>query len=125
MEYDMKSRLTKLRETLELTKSKFAEKLGLTYPAISLIESGRNALTDQNINLICLTFKVNETWLRTGRGPMFNQAVPGEGELLDIFRKLSPHMRQSILKITQDLLEAQEKADTLEIDEAFEAKNRA
>jgi transcriptional regulator with XRE-family HTH domain len=125
MEYDMKSRLTELRETLELTKSKFAEKLGLTYTAISHIESGKNALTDQNINLICLTFKVNETWLRTGEGPMFNQAVPGEEELLDIFRQLSPHMRQSILKITEDLLEAQEKADTPETDEAHEAKNRA
>ncbi|MDR3114441.1 MAG: helix-turn-helix domain-containing protein [Treponema sp.] len=121
----MKSRLTTLRKTLELTKSKFAERLGLTYPAISLIESGKNALTDQNINLICLTFKVNETWLRTGRGSMFNQAVPGEEELLDIFRKLSPPIRQSILKITQDLLEAQKKADTLETDEASEAKNRA
>jgi transcriptional regulator with XRE-family HTH domain len=112
MKQDMGNRLTELRETLELTKSKFAEKMGLTYPAISLIESGKNALTSQNINLICLTFKVNETWLRTGNGPMFNKEVPGEWELLDIFRKLSPSMRKSILKITQDLLEAQEKADT-------------
>ncbi|MDR2392807.1 MAG: hypothetical protein LBD93_01415 [Treponema sp.] len=52
------------------------------------------------------------------------QAVPGEEELLSIFRKLSPHIRQSILKITQDLLEAQTKADTQEMNEVHE-KNRA
>jgi transcriptional regulator with XRE-family HTH domain len=109
MEQDIRKRVTELRETLNFTKSKFAEKIGLTYPAISLIESGKNALTSQNINLICLTFKVNETWLRTGKGPMFDKEVPDEQELLGIFRKLSPPLRRSILKITQDLLEAQEK----------------
>jgi transcriptional regulator with XRE-family HTH domain len=107
---EMRSRVSKLRTALGLTKSKFAEKLGLTYSAISLIESGKNALTNQNINLICLIFKVNEVWLRTGRGPMFNQEAPGEEELLVIYRKLSPGMRQAIIKIVQDLLEAQEKA---------------
>jgi hypothetical protein len=43
--------------------------------------------------------------------------VPDEDELLEIFRKLSPHIRQSILKITQDFLEAQEKAAALETNE--------
>jgi transcriptional regulator with XRE-family HTH domain len=125
MEQRIENRLSELRETLGLTKSKFAENLGLTHSAISRIESGKNALTDQNINLICLTFKANETWLRTGRGPMFNEAVPCEDELLEIFRKLSPQMRQSILKITQDLLEAQEKADAPETNEDYKTKNRA
>lgn len=111
MEEDMKSRLSAIRAALGLTKSKFAEKLGLTHSAISLIESGKNTLTEQNINLICLTFQVNRSWLRTGKGSMFNKEVPGERELLDIFRKLSPPMRQSVLKITQELLEAQKKAN--------------
>jgi transcriptional regulator with XRE-family HTH domain len=107
---DMKGRVSELRKALRLNKSQFAEKLGLTHSAVSLIESGKNALTDQNVNLICLTFQVNETWLRTGMPPMFDKKVPEEGELLHIFRRLSPRMRQSILKITLDLLEAQEKA---------------
>jgi transcriptional regulator with XRE-family HTH domain len=118
MDYDMKKRVSELRKTLGLTKIKFAEKLGLTYSAISLIESGKNALTNQNINLICLTFQVNEQWLRNGIAPMFSEEAPEEKELLDIFRRLSPRMRQSILKITLDLLEAQEKADTATVSEA-------
>jgi transcriptional regulator with XRE-family HTH domain len=111
MDYELKGRVSELREALGLTKSKFAEKLGLTYSAISLIESGKNALTAQNINLICLTFKVNEDWLRTGIGPMFRGGAPDEEELLAIFRRLSPPMRQSIIKMAQDLLGAQEKAE--------------
>jgi hypothetical protein len=43
---------------------------------------------------------------------MFSREVPDEEELLDIFRKLSPSMRQSIIKITRDLLEARETAAT-------------
>jgi transcriptional regulator with XRE-family HTH domain len=110
MEQDEKGRVSELREALGLTKSKFAEKMGLTHSAISRIESGKNALTDQNINLICLTFKVNEAWLRAGSGSMFRGEAPDEEELLAVFRKLSSPMRQSIIRITRDLLEAQEKA---------------
>ncbi|MDR2795189.1 MAG: helix-turn-helix domain-containing protein, partial [Spirochaetaceae bacterium] len=102
-----------LRKTLGLNKSKFAEKLGLTHSAISLIESGKNTLTSQNINLICLTFQVNESWLRTGNGPIFNEEAPEERELLDIFRKLKSPLRQSILKIACDILEIQDKAAEL------------
>jgi transcriptional regulator with XRE-family HTH domain len=106
----MRGRLTELRESLGLNKSQFAKKLGLTQSAISLIESGKNLLTDQNIHLISLTFLVNETWLRTGEGPMFNREVSGERELLEIFRKLSPGMRHIIIKIAQELLDAQKEA---------------
>ncbi|MDR1108946.1 MAG: helix-turn-helix domain-containing protein [Spirochaetaceae bacterium] len=106
----MRGRLTELRESLGLNKSQFAQKLGLTHAAISSIELGKNPLTEQNIRLICLTFQVDEAWLRTGAGVMFTDEAPGERELLDTFRKLSPGIRQSIIKITQDLLEAQENA---------------
>ncbi|MDR1256745.1 MAG: helix-turn-helix domain-containing protein, partial [Spirochaetaceae bacterium] len=85
--------------------------LGLTHSAISQIESGKNALTDTNINLICLTFQVNEAWLRTGNGPMFGEEAPEERELLGIFRSLTPALRKTILEITRSLLDAQEKAE--------------
>ena len=69
----MNERVKELRKTLGLSGEKFGESLGTTRFAISQIETGRNNLTDQMVKLICLTYNVNEDWLRTGQGSMFNE----------------------------------------------------
>lgn len=69
----MNQRIKELRKTLGLSGEQFGEPLGVTRTAISLLESGKNNLTDQMIKLICLTYNVNEKWLRYGQGDMFNQ----------------------------------------------------
>lgn len=53
------------------TLEKFGESIGIKKSALSHIESGRNALTEQNIKAICREYNVNEEWLRTGEGEMF------------------------------------------------------
>ena len=68
----MNERIKELRKTLGLTLEKFGERLGVSKVAISLIENGKNALTDQMFKSICREFNVNENWLRTGNGEMFN-----------------------------------------------------
>ncbi|WP_018659874.1 helix-turn-helix domain-containing protein [Allofustis seminis] len=69
----MNERVKLLRETLGLSGEKFGESLGVGRMAISQIETGKNNLTDQMLKLICYTYNVNEDWLRTGQGEMFNQ----------------------------------------------------
>ncbi len=69
----MNERVKELRKTLGLSGEKFGESLGLTKMAISNIENGHYNVTDQTIKLICLTYNVNEEWLRTGQGSMFNE----------------------------------------------------
>jgi transcriptional regulator with XRE-family HTH domain len=111
MDNESKNRMIEVRKFFKLTQGQFAKSLGVKDSAISRIESGINALTEQNIKHICLSFNVDETWMRTGTGTMFGNAIPGERELLEIFRKLSPEMRQANLKISHALLEAQERGD--------------
>lgn len=67
----MNERIKELRKFLNLTMEKFGERLGVRKTAISLIESGRNNLTDQMLKAICREFNVNEEWLRMGKGEMF------------------------------------------------------
>lgn len=64
-------RLKYLREQLNINQSNFAKALKLNRSSISLIEKGERTLNDRLINLICLTFNVNEDWLRNGNEPIF------------------------------------------------------
>ena len=64
-------RVKQARKSLGLTMEKFGERLGVTKTAISLIESGKNNLTDANIKAICREFNVDYIWLTTGDKEMF------------------------------------------------------
>ena len=80
--------------------------------SIALIEGGRNT-SEQTIFAICREFNVNEEWLRTGNGKMFN-LVPEEDlyskaaasilkdndalaiEALKLYFELSPEAKKSV-----------------------------
>ena len=84
----MEERLKELRKTLNLTQQEFAEKIGVKRNTIAQYESGRNAPIDAVITLICRTYSVDETWLRTGEGEMF-QPKSRNDELLDYARRIA------------------------------------
>lgn len=66
-------RVKEIRKSLGFTLDKFGERIGLKKSALSLIENGKNVLTDGNILSICREYNVNEKWLRDGEGSMFAQ----------------------------------------------------
>jgi transcriptional regulator with XRE-family HTH domain len=104
----MNKRIIEIRKHLKFNQDTFAARLGLRRTALSMIESGKNVLTEKNIKLICLTFNVNETWLRTGRGEMFG-ASPYEKEFFEIYKNLMPETQQALLRFAKDLLKMQKK----------------
>jgi transcriptional regulator with XRE-family HTH domain len=108
MENEVTRRLVELRGFLRLKQRKFARDLGIPQTTYSAIENGKNPLQERHIRLICLTFNVNETWLCTGEGAMFEE-VAGWPEILSIFQKLSPEMRKAVLEMARGLRAAREK----------------
>lgn len=84
----MNERIKALRKELNLTLEKFGEKIGLKKSALSLIESGRNSVTEQTFKMICSAYNVNPDWLRTGSGDMF-KIVDEDDELLLLAEKLN------------------------------------
>lgn len=74
----MNERIALVRKSLGLTQEKFAEQVGLSRNFMWMIESGTRVPSDRTISDICREFNVNEMWLRTGEGEMFNQITRSE-----------------------------------------------
>jgi transcriptional regulator with XRE-family HTH domain len=114
-------RITELRKQLALTQESFAERLGIKRSTVANIETNINPLTEANIKLICMTFNVNEQWLRTGRGEMFAEnRSPLEAEILKMFRELSETAQMIIRDYIKMVLEQQKALAGKSIDETPE-----
>lgn len=74
----MNSRIKELRKALGLTQNDFGVRLGLAPNTITNYETGRREPSNQIIIAICREFNVNEEWLRTGEGEMFQDLSQGE-----------------------------------------------
>ena len=61
-----------------LTKTAFAKRLRIGQPFVSELCSGIKQPSDRTVRDICEEFNVNETWLRTGAGDMFNEITRDE-----------------------------------------------
>ena len=81
------SRIKELRNSLDLTQQKFADRLGIQRGAIANYELERNVPIDAVISLICREFNVREAWLRDGDGDML-EVKPRAEELGELVRKL-------------------------------------
>ena len=114
------SRIRQIRQSTGLSMEKFGDLIGIKKSSISLLEKGTNNPSDQTIMLICREFNVSETWLRTGKGEMFNPAPvsemdtlagqyglsPSERELLKRFITLNPTKRKAALDYLREVVEA-------------------
>ena len=66
-------RIKKVRKALNLTQQEFADQLNIKRNTVATYEVGKSNPRDAAVILICKTFNVSETWLRTGEGEMFVQ----------------------------------------------------
>lgn len=57
-----------------MTQTEFASRIGSVQNTVTGYESGRRNPSAPVIALICKEFNVNEEWLRTGEGEIFNPA---------------------------------------------------
>lgn len=89
------TRVKELRKTLNLSQTKFGEKLGVSKDVIANIELERVELKEMTAKHICRIYNVNPLWLIEGEGEMFIEIADGlledlavEYELTDIEKKV-------------------------------------
>lgn len=106
------SRIKAIRETLGLSQREFGESLGVSRDVISNIEHDRVAPKELLFHHICQLYDINECWLKTGEGEMFN-TDPGEtskyDEAFKIFKALSPEFQEYALELIKKLVEIQNR----------------
>ncbi len=75
-------RLKQLRLALHLSQENLGTALGITRSGVSSIESGSRKLSEKHIKLLLAAYpNINENWLRTGEGNMFqdnDKSILGE-----------------------------------------------
>lgn len=65
-------RIREIRTKTRFTQEKFAAELNLKQQTIAVFELGKRNPSERTISDICDKFNINEDWLRTGEGEMFN-----------------------------------------------------
>ena len=110
----MSNRIQALREALNLSQREFGERLGVSRDVISKMEYGRVQPKELLLRHICRMYKVNEHWLQTGEGEMFDIDPVESGRLeeaLRIFQTLSPEFQEYALEQIRKLAELQSKIE--------------
>lgn len=121
----MKERIKQIRKEKKLSQAKFGELLGVSRDVISNYEMGRVEPTDLFIGYLCNTFDINELWLRTGEGNMFNDnsktilddltaeynLTNTEKALIETFLDLSPSGRKTVTEYIQTAATRMKNAD--------------
>lgn len=69
----MDERIKELRKALDLNQTEFGNRIGIKQGTVTGYETGNRMPTDAVLLSICREFDVNETWLRTGEGEMFER----------------------------------------------------
>lgn len=70
----MNNRIKEIRKQAKLSQEKFGNAIGVSRDTIANIEADRIEIKEIFITSICREFNVNEEWLRTGNGEMYNLA---------------------------------------------------
>lgn len=104
---EIKDRIKQIRTAVGITQVKFAKRIAVVASYISEVESGVREINERGIRLICAEFNVNEKWLRTGQGVMFNEDLSAiESEVLGIFKSLEKPFQDVAFKMLIALSES-------------------
>jgi transcriptional regulator with XRE-family HTH domain len=106
-------RVMALRHALKLTQVEFAQKILISNGFMAQLELGQRKVNDRLIKLINTTFGVNDGWLRTGAGEMFQKDVTPDYKITEaeeIFKKLNPFFQDFILDQLRKLLAYEQSA---------------
>lgn len=113
---DLCYRIRELRKAVQMNQTDFGAKIDVAQSYLTNIETAKRPVTDKIFKLVCLQpwngKFVNETWLRTGEGNMF-QELPPEDETAAAISNVLEDLgcKNSIYTLVKELLLKYERLD--------------
>ena len=125
----LKERIREIRKTLKLTQVEFGEKIGVKGNTVTNYETGLRNPTDAVLLSICREFNVNEGWLRTGEGEMFQTPDDEDAALIsEVLENPDDKFYQMLLNMVRTYRQLSPESKKVAedfIDQLFEnSKNR-
>lgn len=85
-----KERVRLIRTNAKLSQKDFAASIGVSRGYVSRLETEDLSVQDRIYKLLCSEFNVNDKWLRTGDGEMYNRALLDSFEIAESARGINP-----------------------------------
>jgi transcriptional regulator with XRE-family HTH domain len=99
-------RIKEVRQAVALPQAKFAERIAISTGYIAELELGKKNATDRIIRLIGMEYGVDEHWLKTGEGSMFNNDADMKTlKAASLFKLLNPRFQEFALNQLNELTE--------------------
>ena len=104
-------RLKAVRQALNVSQKVFAKSIFISTSYYACMETGHRKIKTSILDSISKIYNVNQEWLLTGKGGMFDTEPPDVKleELIDIFKRLNGHFQGYILDQIRNLEKIQEK----------------
>jgi transcriptional regulator with XRE-family HTH domain len=107
---DIAKRIVEIRKTLGLKQTELSASIKMSQSYIGNIENGKRKVNDRVIRLLAMTYGVNEHWLRTGMGFMFDTPVdPKIERITQNFKRLDGLLQDYVLKQVELVVEYHER----------------
>ena len=101
-------RIKAARVAINMKQIDFAKAIFVSNGYVADLEHGHSIVNDRIIHLISIVFGINEEWLKTGAGAMFNKTPEQKMErIMNLFNELNPHFQDYALKQIDQLIELQ------------------
>lgn len=84
----MKDRIKQIRVHFGLSQAQLAQRINRTPGSISLVETGKCALSPETVKDICTALHVNEEWLLTGCVDMTSAAPVDKGSVKERIKRV-------------------------------------
>jgi len=113
MNNSINERLKAVRTTLNLSQRDFSKGIFLRQSSYARIEQGKIIINERIIELVCVKYNVNKTYLKEGKGKMFSGNPPDvkQDQLNRVFNELNGLFQDYLITQAKELLKVQQKQD--------------
>ena len=87
-------RIKEVRTSVGITQAKFAERIAISASYLAEIEHNNKPASERIIRLLIAEYNVNDLWLRTGEGSMFNDGMDVQTiKVISLFKSLNQQFK--------------------------------